>query len=474
MPRNMFRSTRISPHWLQSIKRFAWLLFAVSIVGSTSTVFAPSPRPPRGSQQMPLVNVSYTEFWKSRMEAVFRESIRAERCSETEPRKSRVRRCPRVYMYDSLPGSATDMTEEEVLAVDTVFGPRVGGPDYLRRTNQYSLTAIIWHRLIKEGAECREVDPGKAELFFAPILAKPKKFSEWQTACSSTESQDITRKILQLEYLNSSTAHRHFFAVGKGHYAVKCRGWFSHPEGILKRALRLSYSYLPSSSQLVDGSVYDHGTIEENKLAYPNLFSVPYPSDVHWSRNQKGKKPWANYSTYENGRPILMLFIGRDNHGDTDIRRLLRQMCISYPKEVCTYESYTNSRRSAFLKGSSQFCLEPGGDSPWRKSISDSISLGCIPVTFSKATSDVSPWHWYGWRSLGQVPIPRKAFLQGAFDLEHLLKSIPHGLHKQMTEALSEHGGKWQYSLDDSLDDDAFKVLLNGLAATAQTLQAST
>ena len=48
------------------------------------------------------------------------------------------------------------------------------------------------------------------------------------------------------------------------------------------------------------------------------------------------------------------------------------------------------------VKGRSTFCLEPGGDSPYRKSLWDSLAVGCIPVVFSKYSELTAPWHW-GW-----------------------------------------------------------------------------
>ena len=39
------------------------------------------------------------------------------------------------------------------------------------------------------------------------------------------------------------------------------------------------------------------------------------------------------------------------------------------------------------------FCLEPGGDSPYRKGVFDALLSGCVPVLFSQQLARVAPWH---------------------------------------------------------------------------------
>jgi hypothetical protein len=168
-----------------------------------------------------------------------------------------------------------------------------------------------------------------------------------------------------------------------------------------------------------------------------------------------------------------MSFVGSATHGDTMVRRRLESMCKSYnDSAVCTWSEMGwgmhDLRRMMLLKGRSRFCLEPQGDSPFRKSISDSISMGCVPVTFSSITAGVAPWHWGGWRARGQVAVPRAAFIAGQIDLRALLTSVPADLAAEMRAAMAANGSKWQFALDDSVEDDAFKVLLRGAAAAAR------
>ena len=108
------------------------------------------------------------------------------------------------------------------------------------------------------------------------------------------------------------------------------------------------------------------------------------------------------------------------------------------------------------------FCLEPAGDSPYRKSLSDSIALGCIPVLFHSYTDAVAPWMWADWKCDARVLVPRARFLQGRIDLVELLGSIPRPRVEAMRATLVKHRTKFLYStgaLDDERGDAAHIVL---------------
>jgi len=60
------------------------------------------------------------------------------------------------------------------------------------------------------------------------------------------------------------------------------------------------------------------------------------------------------------------------------------------------------------------------------------------------------------------------SFFRGKSTLRIFLSSIPAPFEKRMREPLAKYGGQWQYALDDSMDDDAFKVLLKGAMETAK------
>ena len=206
--------------------------------------------------------------------------------------------CPKVFVYDSLPSSLLDVDPKEIDDQTFVFGAQLDkNLSLLRNTNQYSLALILWHRLRRKDAECRTNDPSEADLFFVPIFPKPKKTSEWQGLCRNISNSFIWRMrmrtdLLGLKHLNDRTACKHMFVVSKSYLTTTCMpGWFYRPHKKLRCALRVAYSYVPSRAQVMDGTKWKASFHDESPQDFPNLYSVPYPSSVHWSIGARGEKP---------------------------------------------------------------------------------------------------------------------------------------------------------------------------------------
>jgi hypothetical protein len=111
--------------------------------------------------------------------------------------------------------------------------------------------------------------------------------------------------------------------------------------------------------------------------------------------------------------------------------------------------------------------LEPAGDTPGRKSLSDSIAFGCIPVLFSQLSDDVAPWHWASWKDRARVLVPRDEFVSGRIDLKVLLQSMPPELLALMKRTLKEKARQFQYSLDDD-QEDGVRAILDNLHLSVQ------
>ncbi|KAG6409278.1 hypothetical protein SASPL_127315 [Salvia splendens] len=81
------------------------------------------------------------------------------------------------------------------------------------------------------------------------------------------------------------------------------------------------------------------------------------------------------------------------------IRSILIEQCVSAGEAQCRFLNCTPGRcdRPNAVIGlftAAEFCLQPTGDSPTRKSVFDSLISGCIPVLFDPMTAYYQyPWH---------------------------------------------------------------------------------
>ncbi len=390
---------------------------------------------------------NYTAYWEHGMEAALQNL----KIHAPEPPES----CPKVYVYD-LPSQLKDKSQDKEWA----FGKkiRLEGLDnrfkgMVHNTNQYAFPSILEERF-KRSKYCRTKDPNEADLFYVPVLSAPKGGQEWKDACESVTGHEIVNA---LPHLNATNACRHFFAFGKGHYnAFFCPEWFFRPIDKLIPFQRLAYSHFSFDKHLDGTHIY--AANDTINIDYPNLHSVPYPSSLHFKRF----KHLMPHFAYVQERKSLMLFIGKDDHGDTLVRKQIAKLCKQYDdKKECWYIKKWMTKYVTY-KSKAVFCLEPAGDSPWRKSLSDSITFGCIPVLFSELTDDVAPWFWQDWKARGRVLVPRDEFVAGRIDLKMLLQSMPSELLELMQTTLREKSRRFQYSIDDD-QHDAVRIILDNL-----------
>jgi len=149
---------------------------------------------------------NYTAFWEDAMDAAF-ASLKTEETQATSPSP-----CPKVYVYD-LPGKLRDGPRTKTKK--NTFGSKVDNGryrNYLYGTNQYALPSILEYRL-RTSKQCRTDDPNEADLFYAPVLTKPKFGRAISNACHKINGKMVRDA---LPHLNATNACRHFFALGKG------------------------------------------------------------------------------------------------------------------------------------------------------------------------------------------------------------------------------------------------------------------
>ena len=403
------------------------------------------------NQSAALPKLDYQAFWNQAWNLAVKNNASM---SAHAPSEIVAEPCPKVFVYDLINSTLRDAPSHPTL--EEAFGPSVGLGDSLRETPQWGLGTILEHRL-RNSHECLTNDPAQADLFFVPIGTKHKNQNSWRELCRNSNVEQV---LSELVHLTNSTACRHFFVIGKGHFVgTSCGGWYSNPLPIFQNAQRIAYSHVAAGtrnhrSELAEDVAQD---LPGTQSMYPNLVSVPYPS--HWhSTSTVEAAPWH----FNKHRKTLMRYLGKDTHGDVAVRRRITDMCRSYRNEAICPTDFHFSPLQLLEKSNTVFCFEPVGDSPWRRSLADSISMGCIPVIFSPRTDETSPWHWGDWKQQARVLVPRRDFVEGRIDLYELLSTIPIELKQLMEDTIAIHARRFQYSIFED-PHDGIRAMLQGL-----------
>jgi hypothetical protein len=439
----------------------------------------------------------YDKFWQEAFTVALANNKSLTRWEQQRDNRP----CPKVYVYNL----SDKFMAPKSLSMDLAYGRAYGMEGHLRDTHQYSFAQILLYRLNHSpsslpssslSSSCMTHNPNEAELFYVPIHPWIMGYSAWQQACDTMKVSEILQ---ELPYLTPQTACRHFFVLSKGHYvAYNCTGWWSDPVLLLQNAMRVAYSHVEYERR-------PNGGTQSFLRRIPNLFSVPYPSNVHWTgatattaaATTSLKPPWTRDFVENGGREtnhhttiatattltsgdtttpdgiILMSYIGSSSHGiDIEARQMIKTVCQGYNNPlICRTNKMVASRHESInIKKKSIFCLEPVGDSPWRKGIADSVSFGCIPILLSNVTDMVADWSWNHWKRQGRILIPRDDFVEGRLDLYTLLTSIPSQLLELMQVTLARYGRQFQYSLDEDTNDGIHMTLM-GLRRQAESME---
>ena len=342
---------------------------------------------------------------------------------------------------------------------------------------------VLW-RLLRSRRCPRALNPETADLFLVPTWPGRSK-QPWHPVCSQRANAEAMQT---LAHLTETTAHRHFFLVGKGHVKPNklCDAWWRTPAGLLRRAMRFAYS---SGYAMVPGknrTGYGPKRLDDDAVAaamaadaasddgdYPHLHSVPYASSIHGT-HRRGTRPWDR----ADGAPsrYLAAYVGTPHAdmpfaaararlaaecaadgacGGMDVRAA-KETVRAAPRHFCGLNASTRA---------ATFCLEPGGDSPYRKGFYDAMLTGCVPVVFGLYNARVAPW-FVPRNAL--VVVNETAYLGGAFNVLDLLRAVPPARVAAMRAALRDGAQRLQYAATDA-PGDAFETLLRGAFDAAKT-----
>lgn len=381
--------------------------------------------------------------------------------------------CPTTFIYDipelwDLEKPLHEIPELGEYLLHRHWGPRCGG-DGTYHLNQYDVPAIVIYRLITS-KRCRVTsDPEEADLFLVPYRPRAKTGAQH---CAGGQAPDPEPYLM---HLNEQTAHKHLFMLGKGHLVLShCAPWWKQPTGLLQRAIRVAYSmparppprmsfvtgYGPVDSRnltLDEIARYTHA-FDDDHVQFPHTFSVPYPSTGALGAKPV-MEPWRNS---ESSRPILAYFMGEPHGRYGEVRQKIIDDCQTAGSPTCVHgQAILDLCQGIAIKEQALFCLEPGGDSPYRKSVFDDLSSGCIPVVFSPYLQLVAPWHWGHFRNESQVYINREDYLEGKIDLFVELQNIAASPRlQQLRRAIAANAHATQYSQSDYPGDGVERLLI--------------
>jgi len=364
--------------------------------------------------------------------------------SEAKRRHERVGTLPKVYVYE-LPAEVTldsgpDAAEKKgrnVVVRDCIcegmdegsdkefkciFGDRMKvnlnisekerSSFELQDMKQFQL-GCIFHTSLQRWPR-RVYDPAEADLFFIPSFMNDGYSNINQTFCP-----DADFLVQRLPYLNTATASRHF-------WMSPCSGWVgqvcdvfnsqsedrSPAARLLAKTAKLALED-SSSSGSPDSDEWLHGksliSTQQGPPRAENLHSIPYPSMLS-GLDASSIGSWRKYVKSPVQREFVVSAVW-GFHGlasSVSLRANLTLECLLQDVDVeakCLFinldrRDLTNTKILLNAYHRSTFCLQPPGDTPSRKGIIDSLTLGCIPVLFTKEQAKLWPWHVGHWEDV--------------------------------------------------------------------------
>ncbi|KAL5552086.1 hypothetical protein UlMin_002262 [Ulmus minor] len=251
------------------------------------------------------------------------------------------------------------------------------------RTHQYSLEPIFHARVLKH--PCRVYDENQAKLFYVPFYGG-LDILRWHFKNVSNDVKDSFGLEL-IKWLETrkpwarNSGKDHVFVLGKisWDFRRKQNSWGT-------RFLELQQMQNPAKLLI------------ERQPWHANDIGIPHPTYFH-PHSDEDIISWQTkiISSY---RKHLVSFAGAARpEAPENIRSILIKQCTSQDNYKCQFldcnSGGCNQPESVIeLFVESEFCLQPPGDSPTRKSVFDSLVAGCIPVLFDPFTAYYQyPWH---------------------------------------------------------------------------------
>ncbi|KAJ4747854.1 Xyloglucan galactosyltransferase KATAMARI1 [Rhynchospora pubera] len=283
-------------------------------------------------------------------------------------------------------------------------------------TNQWVLEVIFHNRMRQY--ECLTANSSQADAFFVPYyVGLDAGRHMWGHHTSLRERDALLLELFQFlksrPEWSAKGGRDHFILSGRSTYDLR-----REDNGVSQWGGKLLM--LPEVKNmtvlLIESSPWGNG----------NEFSVPYPTNFHPS-NESQVVAWQD-KVSSTKRSWLFSFAGARRPGQAgSIRDQLFDQCLNsshcklldcaLAENDCDTPTTTMS-----LFQSSNFCLQPPGDTPTRRSAFDSMLAGCIPVFFHPESA-YTQYKWYLPDNYSEysVYIPQDEVREGRVRIEEVL-----------------------------------------------------
>ncbi|MQM18260.1 hypothetical protein Taro_051246 [Colocasia esculenta] len=330
------------------------------------------------------------------------------------------------------------------------------------KTHQYALEPIFHQRVLRH--PCRVHNPDHARLFYVPFYGG-LDILRWHFKNVSTEVKDalaaeLVRWLEQQSSWARNNGRDHMFVLGKISWDFRRRRDDSWGSNFLD---------LPQMQNPFKFLI-------ERQPWLINDIGIPHPTYFH-PQSDDDIAAWQA-KIISSSRKHFASFAGASRPGDADsIRSVLIRQCMS-GKGRCEFLDCnaawgcSEPERIIGLFAESEFCMQPPGDSPTRKSVFDSLVAGCIPVLFDPFTAYYQyPWHLPEDHHLYSVYIGKEEVKEGKVDVVERLLAVPAEEREKMRRYIVyELMPRLVYgdaTAQFNMFEDAFGVVMNNMMHVA-------
>ncbi|KAL2899064.1 Xyloglucan-specific galacturonosyltransferase 1 [Bienertia sinuspersici] len=327
-------------------------------------------------------------------------------------------------------------------------------------THQFSLEPIFHNRILKH--PCRVEKEEEAKLFYVPFYGALDMLRTHFSNNVSEKSVDVLSKEV-VEWLQRQRMWKrnlgldHVFVLGKNSWDLR------RSENLPWGTPLLELNELQNPIKL----------IIERQPWHMNDVGVPYPTYFHPS-SDKEIIAWQEKIRHRRRKYLISFAGARRDEDSSSIRSILIEQCTSIiDTRVCKFlncanQSCVETAPVVELFVESEFCLQPDGDSPTRKSLFDSLVAGCIPVVFDPFTAHYQyPWHLPEDHTKYSVFIDQEEVRMSEVNVVEKLVKIPFKQRQEMRKyIIDELMPRLVYAhVDSKLEkfDDAFTIAVNSV-----------